>query len=102
MARCKWCEKGGLFQKVDREGLCKSCAPGVGAEIERLSNVIYESMHVFERATDATEKLEHCDRVIEAARALLPYEEKGLQTCSPPARLVHDEYRDLRQQAAGG
>jgi hypothetical protein len=98
MARCKWCDHGGFLKKVDKEGLCVTCAPTVHAEIERQSEIIYEAMHVYERATDPAERLAHCDRVIEAASALLPYEAKGLQTCSPPARLLADEYRGFREQ----
>jgi hypothetical protein len=98
MARCRNCEKGGLFQRVNKEGLCIRCEPVVTPDIETHANVIYEAMHVYERATDPAERLAHCDRVIEAASALLPYEAKGLQTCSPPARLLADEYRGFREQ----
>jgi hypothetical protein len=97
MARCKWCDKGGLFQKMDKIGLCKDCGPKVTADIEQHSNVIYEAMHVFERAQEPGEKASHCDRVIAAARHLVQYESKGLQTCSPPAQLVLDEYRGFRE-----
>ena len=98
MAKCKWCEKGGFFQKVDSEGLCTTCSPTVRGEIERLSNVIYEAMHVFERATDLAERLRECERVLVSAETLLGYENKGLVTCSPPARLLVDEYRGYREQ----
>ena len=98
MAKCKWCAKGGLFQKVDGEGLCPTCSPTVRGEIERLSNVIYEAMHVFERATDPAERLRECERVLSSAETLVGYEEKGLATCSPPARLLVDEYRGYRDQ----
>lgn len=100
MAKCKWCDKGGMFQKVDMEGLCKTCSPDVLADIEKHSNEIYEAMHVFERAPTPAEKLENCDRVLDSAQALLKYEEKGLTTCSPPARLVVDEYRGFREEWA--
>jgi hypothetical protein len=97
MAKCRWCDKGGLFQKVDKVGLCKECGPTVTADIEQHSNVIYEAMHVFERAVGSQEKAAHCDRVIQSAQHLLKYETKGLQTCSPPAKLVLDEYRGFRE-----
>ena len=100
MAKCKACDKGGLFQKVSREGLCAECAPVVTADIEKQSNEIYEAMHEFERATNRGDKLAHCDRVIAAARYLLRYEDKGLQTCSPPAKLVLDEYTGFREECA--
>ncbi len=102
MAKCKWCSKGGLFQKVDKAGLCGACAPVVVAEIEKHCEAIYEAMHVFERATDRAEKLRECDRVIHAAQALLPYDGKGLETSSPPPGLLVDEYRGFREQCASG
>jgi len=96
MAKCKWCEQGGLLRRVDAQGLCKDCAPDVAADIESHTNVIYEAMHVFERAQDPDDKRKECDRVIAAAEHLRRYEDKGLQTCSPPAGLVADEYRGFR------
>lgn len=96
MAKCKWCEKGGLLRRVDAQGLCKDCAPRVLPDIEAHTNVIYEAMHLFERAQDAGEKRAECERVIAAADHLCRYEAKGLQTCSPPAPLVRDEYRGFR------
>ncbi len=102
MARCKACDKGGLFQKVSGDGLCRECEPSVTAEIERHSNEIYEAMHEFERAPTREQKLAHCDRVIASARHLLRWEDKGLQTCSPPARLVLDEYTGFREECARG
>jgi len=100
VAKCKWCDKGGMFAKVDKEGLCKTCSPDVLADIEKHSNEIYEAMHVYERAP-AEEKLQQCDRVIDAAQSLLKYEQKGLETCSPPARIVVDEYKGFREEWAG-
>ena len=98
MAKCRWCEKGGFFAKVGKEGLCEPCSGTVLAEIERQSNVIYEAMHVFEREQDPALKRAECDKVIAAAELLCRYEDKGLTTCSPPARLVADEYRGFRAQ----
>ena len=102
MAKCRWCDKGGLFQKTNKEGLCKACAPEVLADIEGKSNLIYELMHVIERSQDPQERLSECDRLLEAAEALTRYEDKGLETCSPPAKLVLDEYRGFREEWAAG
>ena len=98
MAKCKWCAKGGFFGKVGKEGLCSACEGTVLQDIERQSNVIYEAMHVFEREQDAGKKRAECDKVIAAAEHLCAYEDKGLTTCSPPAKLVADEYRGFRGQ----
>jgi hypothetical protein len=100
MAKCKWCDKGGLFNKVSREGLCKTCQPTVLTAIEADANVIYEAMHVIERAQDKGERLGMCDKLLQAANTLLDYDAKGLETCSPPPRAVIEEYTGLREQWA--
>ncbi len=101
MARCNWCDKGGFFTKVDKTGLCATCQADVLPDIERQSNVIYEAMHVFERAQDPADRRCECDKVIAAAEHLCRYEDKGLETCSPPAKLVVEEYRGFRRQLGG-
>ena len=101
MAKCGWCGKGGFFTKVGKDGLCATCEPKVTADIEQHSNVIYEAMHVFERATDPAERITECEKVIRAAEHLARYEDKGLATCSPPAKLVVEEYRGFRRDLGG-
>jgi hypothetical protein len=105
MARCKHCEKGGLFQKVDKEGLCKTCGPTVAPDIEKHSNVIYEAMGVFERGKSFDEKLVALDELLESARHLQQYEAKGIDSCNPPPTPVVLEYSgfrdDLLKEQAG-
>jgi len=101
MAKCRWCDKGGLLSRTDKLGLCKSCGPEVSADIENHSNVIYEEMHVFERAVEDAEKLTAIDKLLESARKLVAYEDKGLETCSPPAKLVLNEYTGFRAELTG-
>ncbi len=97
MAKCRACDSKGLFLKVDKLGLCKDCGPRVTNEIDKHSNVIYEEMHVFERATTKDEKLRAIDALLASAELLAGFEERGLETCSPPAKLVLDEYRGFRR-----
>lgn len=101
MARCKNCSKGGLFQKVDKEGLCKICAPTVTPDIEKHSNVIYEAMHVYERAKVDAEKLAALDEILAAARHLQQYEAKGIDSCNPPPTPVLAEYTGFRDELVG-
>ena len=68
--------------------------------IETEANVIYEAMHVIERAQSADERRRECDKLLSAANALLDYDAKGLETCSPPPRAVIEEYTGLREQWA--
>jgi hypothetical protein len=98
MAKCNSCDHKGLLFRVDKFGLCKTCRPKIDAEIETHSNAIYEDMHVFERAQDPDQKLAAIDHLLGAAKALLPYEAWGMETCSPPAKLVFDEYTGFRDE----
>jgi len=98
MARCKFCEKGGLFKKVDKEGLCARCAPTVTPDIERHSNVIYEAMHVYERAQGYEEKKAALDELLAAARHLQRYEAKGIDSCNPPPTPVLAEYTGFLEE----
>ena len=105
MARCRNCRKGGLFKKVNREGLCGACEPEVAADIEQHSNVIYEAMGVFERGKSFDEKLVALDELLESARHLQQYEAKGIDSCNPPPTPVVLEYSgfrdDLLKEQAG-
>ena len=98
MARCKHCEKGGLFQKVDKEGLCKTCATTVSPDIEKHSNVIYEAMGVFERGKGFDQKLSALDELLESARHLQQYEAKAIDSCNPPPTAVVTEYSGFREE----
>ena len=102
MAKCKTCDNKGLFMKVSKIGLCKTCDPKVTADIDQHSNVIYEEMHVFERAVEQDEKLAALDKILASAEHLVSYEDKGLETCSPPAKLVLDEYTGFKKDLTGG
>ena len=102
MAQCVSCESKGFLFRVDKHGLCKTCKPKIDAEIEKHSNAIYEDMHVFERATTHDEKLAAIDHLLAAAGELLKYEAWGLDTCNPPAKLVHAEYTGFRADLLAG
>jgi len=98
MARCKHCAKGGIFQKVDKEGVCKSCAPTVIPDIDKHSNVIYEAMHLYERGQSYEEKLAALDDILASARHLQQYEAKDISSCNPPPSLVASEYAGFREE----
>lgn len=101
MAVCRNCSKKGLLLRTNKQGVCKECQPKVAADIESHSNVIYEEMHVHERSVEDADKLAACDRLLASAEHLVKYEDWGYETCSPPAKLVLDEYRGFRKDLAG-
>lgn len=92
MARCKHCDKGGFFHKVDNEGLCKVCGPTVAPDIEKHSNIIYEAMHLYERGQSFEDKLAALDDLLASARHLQQYEAKDIDSCNPPPTPVIEEY----------
>ena len=96
MARCKNCDKGGFFQKVDNEGLCKVCVPIIAPDIIKHSNVIYESMHLYERGLTFDDKLAALDELLNSARHLQQYEAKSIDSCNPPPTPVVEEYSGFR------
>ena len=98
MATCCNCSNKGLFLRTNKQGVCKTCQPTVAAEIDKHSEVIYEEMHVHERSVEKADKLSACDRLLESAEILVKYENWGYETCSPPAKLVLDEYRGFRTE----
>ncbi len=97
MASCCNCSKKGLLLRTNKQGVCKECQPKVAAEIDKHSEVIYEDMHVHERSVEKAEKLAACDRLLASAEILVKYENWGYTTCSPPAKLVLDEYTGFRK-----
>ncbi len=98
MAKCVSCSDKGIFFKVDGDGLCKTCSPKVKAEIDKHTEIIYEEMHLHERGLDKAEKLRALDAILASAEVLSKYEDMGLDTCSPPPRLVLPEYRGFREE----
>ncbi len=97
MARCKQCDKGGFFSKVDNEGLCKVCEPTVTPDIEKHSNIIYETMHLYERGQSFEEKLAAIDALLASAKHLQQYEAKDIHSCNPPPTPVIEEYTGFRE-----
>lgn len=81
---CKLCGKGGFFFFVDRNGLCKQCAPIVQSDIVQHGRIIKESVDLINHSKNFKTRLRRCDDTIRHLRALIQYEEKGISTTDPP------------------
>ena len=97
MARCKWCDKRGIFMSVDPNGLCRDCQHLV-VEIQSRARVLEQSMRLADKGKTFGTRLSRCELVIEHAAYLLEFEQKGVPTVSPSPSYILDEFRDLRTQ----
>lgn len=89
MAQCKWCERKGLFLRVDKNGLCKNCLPIILPDIQRRVQLINDSMSVIEHSRKFDTKLSRMELIISLAEELQEYEEKGIPSLTPhPSALL--------------
>jgi len=98
MAKCKSCNRKGIFFKVDRDGLCYECAPVVHRAIDSCSRVIQDSMRLAHDGKTFKTRLSRCELVIERAKTLRDYERRGIPTISPSPSKLASEYRAYRSE----
>lgn len=95
MARCKWCDKRGIFLSVDPNGLCRDCQYLI-EEIQSRARVLEQSMQLAEKGKTFGTRLSRCELVIEHAKYLVAFERKGVPTVSPSPSQILDEFRSHR------
>jgi hypothetical protein len=98
VAKCKWCDKGGIFRSVDSNGLCGDCRGPVLMEIEGRLRVIRESAKLAEEGKTFATRLGRCDTMIEHAGYLLRFENKGIPTVTTPPSTLVAEAKRLRSE----
>jgi hypothetical protein len=54
MGLCKYCGKSGFFLRVNRDGLCQACLPGIVLEVNQRARVISESFKLINNSKKAT------------------------------------------------
>lgn len=97
MARCKWCNKRGLFLSVDSNGLCRDCEHLV-VEVGSRARVLQDSMRLAHEGKTYGTRISRCELAIEHAEFLLEFEQKGVPTVSPSPSSILREYQDLRTE----
>ena len=91
MAKCKWCDKSGLFFSVNNMGLCKNCAPAVTMEVTNKQRIIKESLELVEKSKKLDTKLHRFDLAIEKLRELEKYELRGISFfAEPPSQICRE------------
>lgn len=93
MAKCKWCGKGGLFQKLTKHQLCRDCAITIQFDLESHSNIIKGSIPIVESSKNADTVDSRFNLLMEHAKYLHKYELKGIPTITPNPSFFLNEYR---------
>lgn len=92
MARCKWCNKKGLFLSLNQNGVCESCQTEIESEINKTERLIRYSMKLIESSDKKDLQISRSKDIIENARRLLKYERKCIPTIDPPPSKIIKEY----------
>ena len=92
MAQCKFCGKKGL----DKEGLCKGCAPALAIQVDQSVRIIKESNEIINKSKKTATRISRCETVLEIVERLRELEDKGIRTIDPPPSELHRIFTEER------
>lgn len=98
MGQCKLCHKSGNFLAIDNHGLCPQCANQFALDAEHRTRIIKESFQLIKESKKIETRLSRLDLLLEHARAMIVYEDIGINLINPPLSEVIfdlDNYRDV-------
>jgi len=98
VAKCRYCGKGGWFSSTDANGLCAQCAPAVILQIQSTGRVVVESLKLAQQGKTFKTRLSRCDLLAERAAELLPLEQRGIPTITPPPSELLRHAAELRNE----
>ena len=88
MGQCKYCGKKGFFLSIDKDGLCKNCAPVLLMQVQQSIRVIKESENIINRTKCIDTRISRCDTILIHLKRLIEIERKGIPTLNiPPSKL---------------
>jgi hypothetical protein len=88
MGQCKYCGKNGFFLSVDKDGLCRNCAPALLLRVQQSIRIIIESEDIINRSKNIDTRISRCDIILEHLKGLIEIEIKGIPTLNiPPSKL---------------
>jgi len=89
MPKCNWCEKKGLFLRLNESGTCFICSSSIEMDIKQHAQVITHCMREVEESQNIETRLSGCEQIVEHAKELKVYERKGVATLNPlPSHLI--------------
>lgn len=101
MAECNHCGRGGFFQRVDNNGLCRACAPSVISAINDLARVLMESQKIMGTSRNIETRLSRARVAIDCCRKLSAYARKEIPTITPDPRDLVRDFEDSIQSIVG-
>ena len=98
MGQCKFCGKKGFFLSVDKDGLCKSCAPALAMQVQQSARVIKESNDIINKSKKTVTRISRCETILEHVERLIELEHKGIPTLSIPPSELRQTFTDERDK----
>lgn len=93
--QCLLCEKKGVFLSISANGLCDSCNQVVVMDVLQKGRIIQDCIKLIAKSKKMDIRLARCDLLVEHAKSLLRYEQKGIPTINPwPSQLL-SKYGDM-------
>ena len=88
MGQCKYCGKKGFFLSIDKDGLCRNCAPVLLLQVQQSIRVIKESEEIINKSKNMDTRISRCDTILIHLKRLIELERKGIPTLNiPPSKL---------------
>jgi len=95
---CRLCGQAASGAGAEAGKLCAACAASFRDELARRARVIEDCRALLVRDATFPTRLAHCDLLLDNARLLLPYEDKGLETLEPPPSDLLRRYQVQRER----
>lgn len=103
MGQCKYCGKRGFFLSVDKDGLCRNCAPALLMRVQESIRVIKESEAIINKSKNIDTRISRCDTILIHLEGLIELEMKGIPTLNiSPSKLLRQVINEKNKIIFGG
>lgn len=87
--QCRWCGKAGIFLSINSDGLCKKCEPLVRKDVYSNGKIIQDAEKLLENSVDDNIAIKQYRLILNKAKEILKYEQKGIPTYSTlPSEII--------------
>ncbi|NNV47268.1 hypothetical protein GTF03_10115 [Roseobacter sp. HKCCD7415] len=101
LAKCRYCERRGLFLQTDNNGLCRRCSDEHVPQIANLCRIVVESGKIVDRSKNEKTIVSRCDVALGALDRLEPYYRASVPTLDVPIPEIKTEFLSIRSGAIG-
>lgn len=96
MAKCKMCDKKGIFLKVSKVGLCEGCNTILFSRVTQTHRIMSDCIKIIDKSNNLDTKLSRCDLLLSHINDLIYYEDKGITTIHPAPSELAEKYTKIR------